>query len=78
MVRAVGLSLAWGGLWHARWACGTRPVGAPARVRVFGPLGLYVEGLAGLADLTGLGGLAGLAGLAGRMTVADLADQRTG
>ncbi|MEU2997632.1 hypothetical protein ABZ684_08620 [Streptomyces sp. NPDC006995] len=40
-----------------------RPVGAPARVRVFGPLGLYVEGLAGLA---------------GRMTVADLPDQRTG
>ncbi|GAB2912708.1 hypothetical protein [Streptomyces sundarbansensis] len=53
----------------------TRPVGAPPTSASSGRFGLYAEGLADGADPTGL---AGLAGLAGRMTVADLADQRTG
>ncbi|WP_432078726.1 hypothetical protein [Streptomyces sp. YPW6] len=50
----------------------TRPVGAPPTSASSGRFGLYAEGLADGADPTGL------AGLADRVTVADLADQRTG
>ncbi|WP_435297417.1 hypothetical protein [Streptomyces sp. YPW6] len=52
-----------------------RPVGAPPTSASSGRFGLYAEGLADGADPTDP---TGLVGLADWVTVADLADQRTG